>query len=298
MVPAGVGQRDQHALPEQRRVAQQEGEVPLIEHRLLRPPVQKVSVAGICSRETPNFASPSSSHSRICAGAAVEVDPRIDDVGEARIRLALDAETARQRHQRTGQQMIAAERRVLADRGQPEDRRQDMHIGAAGLQRQRAIVARLVAGELRLRTIALRRGLVQRADVIDDPDLRLVEVVPGVGVQALARDAAERMHDHRMGEADRQRALRRRVQRERQIDLVGLQIEHRVAIGGLRHTPTARRTPWRCPSPYRCRRRSIRRWQGPSGNTAARPAVPRCAASWCGGCDRRWSRWRTAPGRG
>ena len=35
-----------------------------------------------------------------------------------------------------------------------------------------------------------------------------------------------------MGEADRQRALRRRVQREGEVDLVGLQVEHRVAVGG------------------------------------------------------------------
>ena len=34
------------------------------------------------------------------------------------------------------------------------------------------------------------------------------------------------------GEADRQCALRRRIQREGQVDLVGLQIEHRIAVGG------------------------------------------------------------------
>ncbi len=119
-------------------------------------------------------------------------------------------------------------------------------------------------------------------------------IVPGVRIEPLARDAAERMDDHRMGEADGQRALRRRVQRERQVDLVGLQIEHRVAVGGLDIGQAARRTPWRCPSPCRCRRRSIRRWQGPSGNTAVRPAARRCAASWCGARGRTWFRWPAA----
>ena len=100
-----------------------------------------------------------------------------------------------------------------------------------------------------------------------------------------------------MGEADRQRALRRRVQRERQVHLVRLQVEHRIAIGGFDICQFARRTPWRCPWPSRCRRRSIRRWPGPSGNTAARRAVPRCAASWCGGRGRSALVGRTAPVR-
>src|SRR5262249_16352175 len=62
---AGIGEGDEDALPEQRRVTQQEGEGPLIEHRLASLS-QNVSVDGICSRVTPNLVNPSSSHSRIC----------------------------------------------------------------------------------------------------------------------------------------------------------------------------------------------------------------------------------------
>ena len=152
-----------------------------------------------------------------------------------------------------------------------------MHVGAAGLQVEQALVAALEAGQLRLRAIPFRRRFVQRSDVVNDSDVRLVDVGPGLRLQSLARDAAERMDDHRMGEADRQRARRRRVQREGEIDLVRLQIEHRIAIGGTRRIPVWRRTPWRCPWPFRCRNRSIRRWRGPWRSRAIRPAARRSA---------------------
>ena len=190
--------------------------------------------------------------------------------------------------------MIAAKRRVLAYRGKPEYRRQDVCIGATRLQRQRAFVTRLVTGELRHRTIALCRDLVQRTDVVYHLDFRLVEIVPGVRIQPLARNAAEGVHDHWMGKADGQCALRCGVQRKRQVHLVRLQIEHRISVGGLRHRPIGHRTPWRCPLPCRCRRRSIHRWQDPSGSKAVPPAARQCAASWFGAPGRRWFRWPAA----
>ena len=44
---------------------------------------------------------------------------------------------------------------------------------------------------------------------------------------------AERVRKHEVGEIDHQRALRRRVERKAEIDLVGLQVEDRIAVGGL-----------------------------------------------------------------
>ena len=147
-----------------------------------------------------------------------------------------------------------------------------------------------IAGELRLRREALGRGLVQRADIENDPDVGLVDVVPGLRVEPVLRQAAERMDDHRMGEADRQRALPASGSARRRGRPCSTADRAPSCRRSTRHRPAWRRTPWRCPSPCRCRRRSIRRWRGPSGNTAVRPAAPRCAASWCGGRGRRCSR--------
>ena len=54
-----VGERDQHALPEQRRVAQQEGEVPLVDtcaRRAVWP--SEAQRRGDLSRVTPNLRQP------------------------------------------------------------------------------------------------------------------------------------------------------------------------------------------------------------------------------------------------
>ena len=99
------------------------------------------------------------------------------------------------------------------------------------VRRTKTLRIAALPGELRLGAVALRRRLMQRTDVVDDPDVRFVEVVPGARIETLARDAAERVHDHRVGEADRQRTLRRRIQRERQVYLVRLQVEHRIPVG-------------------------------------------------------------------
>ena len=141
-------------------------------------------------------------------------------------------QAAWQRDQRIAEQVIAAERRVLADCGKPQDRREDVRVGTARLQRQRAVVACLVAGKLRLRAITLRRRLVQRSDINTTRISGLFRSSQVLRIEALARQAAERMDDHRVGEADRQCPRRRRVQREGEIDLVRLQIEHRIAVGG------------------------------------------------------------------
>ena len=55
---------------------------------------------------------------------------------------------------------------------------------------------------------------------------------PGLRLQAFSQHGAERMRKHQMGEVDHQRALRRRIERKAEIDLVRLQIEDRVAVGG------------------------------------------------------------------
>ena len=91
----------------------------------------------------------------------------------------------------------------------------------------------LRADHLRLRRIARQQHIGQRTDQRHHADVRLVQILPGARSEAAAGDIAERMHVVGVGETDRQRALRRRVQRERQIDLVRLQVEHRVGVGGL-----------------------------------------------------------------
>jgi hypothetical protein len=58
-------------------------------------------------------------------------------------------------------------------------------------------------------------------------------------VKALLADHTEAVQVESMREIDDERALWRRVQRKREIDLVGLQVEHRIAVSRLEIFDTA-----------------------------------------------------------
>jgi hypothetical protein len=70
---------------------------------------------------------------------------------------------------------------------------------------------------------------MQRSKVEGDADVGLVQITPGFWIEPRFGDAAIGRNNIRAGETNGQRALRRRIKRERDVDLIGLHVENRVA---------------------------------------------------------------------
>jgi len=164
---------------------------------------------------------------------AVEVDPVVEEVAPAPVRLLLHAQRAGQGDPRPLQDADRFEGRALGQHAERLDDAIEDRVGPAGLHRQDGIVAGLVGGDLSVRRIAPGQPVEQPARKHRQPHLRLVQVVPALRREAAPADIAEGVHVVGPAEADRQRPLRRRVEGEGQVDLVGLQVQHRIGVGRL-----------------------------------------------------------------
>jgi hypothetical protein len=162
--------------------------------------------------------------------AAVVIDPGVEKIAPTLVGLHAYPHAGRQLHPWLMQHLEFAERRVLLDCGQPQIDREDHAIGPAGLHCENAVVARLQCNDRRRWRKAAGGDLVHRADIDRYLDLGFVEVAPILGVEALLADHAEAVQVESMREVDDERPFWRWVEREGQIDLVGLQIEHRIAV--------------------------------------------------------------------
>src|SRR5580658_2784740 len=109
--------------------------------------------------------------------------------------------------------MVWTEVRVLADDAQADRGGQHLRVDATALQRENAVVSGLEPGELRFGGEATRTRFMQRSEVESDTNIGLVQVAPGLRIQPRLCDAAVWADYVGMGEANRQRTLRCRIER-------------------------------------------------------------------------------------